>query len=99
VPLDPSLRGSRTGAKAGFDLTLGAAAHQNANEQIPEPPLVTAQPQQTVRQALTQGPRSFLELICATGSRDGHDVLLALDAIRRDSGLRRREDGRYQLGA
>ena len=94
VPLDPSLRGSRTGAKAGFDLTLP----RGEGEHVPEPPQQAAAPRHSVLQALQQGPRSFLELMNATGSRDGHDVLLALDAIRRDQGLERAPDGRYQLG-
>ena len=39
VPLDPSLRGSRTGAKAGFDLTFPFGADRHASH-IPEPPLL-----------------------------------------------------------
>ena len=35
----------------------------------------------------------------ATGSRDGRDVVLALDAIRDDGGLERLPDGRYRLPA
>jgi hypothetical protein len=32
-----------------------------------------------------------------TGSRDGRDVLLALDAVRAEFGLDRLHDGRYRL--
>jgi hypothetical protein len=35
----------------------------------------------------------------ATGSRDGRDVLVALDRVRRESGLDRMPDGRYRLAA
>ena len=96
VPLDPSLRGSRTGAKAGFDLTfpLGGDRH---GAHVPEPPRFGASRGLTVRQALDEGPQSFRDLMEATGSRDGRDVLLALDVVRGEVGLDRLPDGRYRL--
>jgi hypothetical protein len=33
----------------------------------------------------------------AAGSRDGRDVLLELDAVRKDRGVERAPDGRYRL--
>jgi hypothetical protein len=33
----------------------------------------------------------------ATGSRDGRDVVIALDAVRQQAGLDRTKDGRYQI--
>ncbi len=33
----------------------------------------------------------------ATGSRDGRDVLIALDEVRQAIGLERLHDGRYRL--
>ena len=46
---------------------------------------------------LYEGPQSFRDLMEATGSRDGRDVLIALDAVRREVGLERLPDGRYRL--
>ena len=59
-------------------------------------PLVQ-QPRASVRQALEAGPKNFRELMEAMGSRDGRDVLIELDAVRKDVGLDRTPDGRYRL--
>jgi UbiD family decarboxylase len=97
VPLDPSLRGSRTGAKAGFDFTLPFGLDHHIETRVPEPPRLGASRGQTVREALEHGPQSFQDLMEATGSRDGRDVLVALDTVRRNIGLDRLPDGRYRL--
>jgi len=64
---------------------------------VPVPPQFEASRGLTVRQALDEGPQSFRDLMEATGSRDGRDVLIALDAVRREVGLERLPDGRYRL--
>jgi 3-polyprenyl-4-hydroxybenzoate decarboxylase len=97
VPLDPSLGGSRTGAKAGFDLTFPFGWNRATDYRVPEAPKLASQPRVSVRQALEQGPKSFRELMEAAGSRDGRDVLIELDAVRKDAGIERTPDGRYQL--
>jgi UbiD family decarboxylase len=97
VPLDPSLRGQRTGAKAGFDLTFPPGQNRHLENSVPEPPRMAAGQGQSVREALALGPRSFRDLMEATGSRDGRDVLVALDQVRQETGLDRLPDGRYCL--
>ncbi len=97
VPLDPSLRGGRTGAKAGFDMTFPFGADRHAEAKVPAPPQLGAAGGKTVREALEAGPQSFRDLMEATGSRDGRDVLLALDEVRQAVGLERLHDGRYRL--
>ena len=97
VPLDPSLLGSRTGAKAGFDLTFPFGWNRETEFRVPEAPKLAARPRQTVRQALESGAQSFRELMEATGSRDGRDVVIALDAVRQEVGLDRTKDGKYQI--
>jgi UbiD family decarboxylase len=99
IPLDPSLSGSPTGAKAGFDLTFPIGWQGKTEYSIPAAPRLGASRNLTVRQALEQGPQSFRDLMEATGSRDGRDVLLALDDVRRNSHLERAADGRYRLAA
>jgi len=99
VPLDPSLLGSRTGAKAGFDLTFPFGWNRQTDFRVPEAPTLSPGRKLTVREALQSGPKSFRELMEATTSRDGRDVLLALDAVRQESGVERTKDGRYQLKA
>ena len=97
VPLDPSLAGSRTGAKAGFDLTFPFGWNRATDFRVPEAPKLVPRPRQTVREALQSGPQSFRELMEAAGSRDGRDVLIALDAVREEFGLGRTTDGKYQI--
>jgi UbiD family decarboxylase len=97
VPLDPSLRGQRTGAKAGFDLTVPPAQDRHIENSVPQPPRITDGRGQSVREALMLGPASFRDLMEATGSRDGRDVLVTLDQVRRETGLDRLPDGRYCL--
>jgi 2,5-furandicarboxylate decarboxylase 1 len=97
VPLDPSLGGSRTGAKAGFDLTFPFGWNRATDYRVPEAPQLALQPRASVRQALEAGPKTFRELMEAAGSRDGRDVLIELDAVRKDRGIERTPDGRYQL--
>jgi UbiD family decarboxylase len=99
VPLDPSLLGSRTGAKAGFDLTFPFGWNRETEFRVPEAPKLGSAPRQNVRQALEAGPKSFRELMEAAGSRDGREVLIELDSVRKESGLERGPDGRYKLAA
>ena len=97
IPLDPSMRDGRTGAKAGFDLTFPFGWNREADFRVPEAPTLRSAPKQSVRHALEAGPKTFRELMEAAGSRDGRDVLIELDAVRKETGLERTDDGRYQL--
>ncbi|NYT67601.1 UbiD family decarboxylase [Pusillimonas noertemannii] len=97
MPLDPSLDGRRTGAKAGFDLTFPFGWNRETEFRVPEPPKLRSAPKQTVQEALKTGPKHFLELMEAVGSRDGRDVLIELDSVRQELGVTRAADGRYQL--
>jgi UbiD family decarboxylase len=96
IPLDPSLRGARAGAKAGFDMTFPFGTDRSESR-VPAPPQLGAAGGKTVRGALEGGPQSFRDLMEATGSRDGRDVLIALDEVRQAAGLERLDDGRYRL--
>jgi UbiD family decarboxylase len=97
VPLDPSLAGSRTGAKAGFDLTFPFGWNRATDFRVPQAPTLAPRPKQSVREALQSGPKSFRELMEATASRDGRDVVVALDAVRQELGLERTPDGKYLI--
>ena len=97
MPLDPSLHGARTGSKAGFDLTFPFGWSRELEFKVPAPPVFGALGNRTVRDALAEGPKTFRDLMEASGSRDGRDVLLALDAVRQAGELRREADGRYAL--
>ena len=91
------MQGSRAGAKAGFDLTrpFGQAAAQEW--QVPDPPVFANASTMTVEEALKDGPKFFRELMEATGSDDGRDVVRALEPFYANGSLTRLEDGRYAL--
>jgi 2,5-furandicarboxylate decarboxylase 1 len=93
LPLDPSLGGARIGAKAGFDLTLPFDRKDSLHFTLPEPPEFTAPRARSVREALAGGPLHFGEIMGAVGSRDGREIVLALEELRT-----REDDGRYRLG-
>jgi hypothetical protein len=92
LPLDPSLTGARTGAKAGFDLTW-PFGRRPIETRVPEPSRFQGCAPSVVA-ALTDGPKFFEELMAAVGSRDGREIVRALDALRQ-KGLDRDGEGRY----
>ena len=97
LPLDPSLDGARTGAKAGFDLTLPFGKRDALALRVPEPPARGSARFQTVREALESGPMMFGEIVTALGSDDGREIVLQLDELRKAGLLTRLEEGEYAL--
>ncbi len=97
-PLDPSLHGPRTGAKAGFDLTWPLQHAARWDLAIPKPPTYAGKRFASLEAALDDGPKSFEELMAAVGSRDGREIVRELDTLRA-KGLERDEQGRYFLKA
>jgi UbiD family decarboxylase len=97
LPLDPSLTaGTRTGAKAGFDLTWPFGSGARLETRVPEPPRFAGQRFPSVAAALGHGPKYFEELMTAVGSRDGREIVRELDALRQN-GLDRDGEGRYLI--
>jgi len=97
LPLDPSLAGERTGSKAGFDLTIPFSRRGALEFMLPEPPKFGPKKFDTVAAALASAPMHFGEILGAVGSRDGREVTLELDALRRAGKLVRNDDGKYAL--
>ena len=97
LPLDPSLRGARIGAKAGFDLTLPFGGAVGIESTIPEPPRFEGRRFASVEAALADGPKTFEALMAALASRDGREVVLALEKLRDEGRLAREKDGRYAM--
>ena len=96
VPLDPSLGGARTGAKLGFDCTIPFGKADAFEFSVPKPPQPkTGKRYGSVADALGAGPASFLELMAALGSKDGREIVRALDVLYAAQRLGRRDDGRY----
>jgi 3-polyprenyl-4-hydroxybenzoate decarboxylase len=97
LPLDPSLAaGTRTGAKAGFDLTWPFGSGARLETRVPEPPRFAGARFASVEAALDHGPKFFEDLMAAVGSRDGREIVLALDGLRQ-KGLDRDAEGRYLI--
>src|SRR5215470_4366377 len=98
VPLDPSLGGARTGAKVGFDCTIPFGKTAAFEWAVPAAPkLPEKQRRKTVLDVLQHEPASFVELMAALGSRDGREIVRALDALYAADRLGRRDDGKYVL--
>lgn len=98
IPLDPSLDpGARVGAKAGFDLTWPFGQDARLEQTVPEPPRYDCPQFTSVQAALEDGPKYFAQLMGATRSRDGREVVRALDELRRAGKLDRDNRGRYLL--
>ncbi|MEE2720656.1 MAG: UbiD family decarboxylase [Pseudomonadota bacterium] len=96
LPLDPSLGGKRIGAKAGFDLTL-PLGERALEHTVPKSTISGDKTHDTVEAALVDGPKPFGALMAAVGSKDGRDVVLALDELRQTGRLRRVDGGLYGL--
>jgi len=97
LPLDPSLIGSRTGAKAGFDLTWPFGSGNRMEARVPAPPVYDGARFPSLEAALRDGPKFFAQLMAAIGSRDGREIVLELDALRGTGALERDDEGRYLL--
>src|SRR5262247_3382942 len=98
VPLDPSLGGARIGAKVGFDCTIPFGKTAAFEWAVPAAPALAARERhRSVLDVLQHEPASFSELMAALGSRDGREIVRALDALYAADRLGRRDDGRYVL--
>lgn len=104
VPLDPSLQGSRAGAKAGFDCTKPLGKDSEFAFTVPLPPVLPhsndkGAQRRTVEVVLAEGPATYLDLMAALGTRDGREILPILDKLYAAGKLGRLEDGRYVLNS
>jgi 2,5-furandicarboxylate decarboxylase 1 len=95
LPLDPSLVSGKTGAKAGFDLTWPFGSGGRLETRVPAPPMFKGPRFASLEAALAQGPKSFEQLMSAVGSRDGREIVRALEGLRAKNALERDPEGRY----
>ncbi len=102
MPLDPSVAGGRSWAKAGFDLTLPFLAPGGVRPialRVPEPPQYSSARKATLSEALRDGPLYFGELMAALGSRDGREIVRELEEMEARRAILRDAEGRYLLKA
>jgi 3-polyprenyl-4-hydroxybenzoate decarboxylase len=97
VPLDPSLQGSRTGAKCGFDCTKPFGKADSVEFTVPQAPRLPQRRRQSLEAALAQAPATYLELMAAIGTRDGRKILRDFDKLYAQGRLQRLPDGRYVI--
>jgi 2,5-furandicarboxylate decarboxylase 1 len=97
-PLDPSLHGGSAGSRAGYDLTWPLEHAKKWELVTPVPPTYAGKRFASLNAALADGPKRFEDLMAATGSRDGREIVRELHCLR-DKGLERDEQGRYSLKA
>ena len=64
---------------------------------MPAPPTLEGSRFDSVRIALEDGPKSFEALMAALGTRDGREVVLALEDLRNEDSLTRLKEGEYAL--
>ncbi|HEX3883506.1 MAG TPA: UbiD family decarboxylase [Stellaceae bacterium] len=98
MTMDPSLRGRRTGAKAGFDCTKPFGRDGDIPLTRAAAKIFTGPARfQSVEAALGTGPMFYADIVEGIGSDDGRDVAVALDGLRVEGRLARDRDGRYSL--
>jgi hypothetical protein len=96
--MDVTAGADRLTAKAGFDLT-GPLARSGVEALVVHAPRIAASAARfaTVEQALFTRPMHFVELMDALGSRDGREIVLALETLREKDLLARGENGEWIL--
>lgn len=100
MPLDPSLSGAHHTAKAGFDLTLPflrPGSVRSIEHRVPAAPKFDGARFVSLEAALEHGPKRFAELMAATGTRDGRDIVRWLEDIGTARQITRDEEGRYRF--
>jgi 2,5-furandicarboxylate decarboxylase 1 len=97
LPLDPSLAGARVGSKAGFDCTMPIEVAKTLENKVPKPPSYVGERSGSVEDALRAGPKTFEELMVATGSRDGREIVRVFDGLRARGVLGRTAEGLWML--
>lgn len=99
VPIDPSLAGARSGAKAGFDCTRPFGVQRGLSSHVPEPPVLAPSAHASATAALVAGPASFVELMAAEGTRDERVIMRLLEPLYEQGRISRDADGRYRVAA
>jgi len=83
IPLDPSLNGAATGAKAGFDLTKTGLHRGTVESIVPATPSFDHPRFGSIADALRDGDKTFEQLMAAVASRDGREVAAQLFVMQK----------------
>lgn len=95
---DPTADDHGKVAKMGLDLTIPAGWGTKLVQRRPVAPVITgAGTGLSVHDLLRAGPKSFIDLMRGTGSRDGRELMIELGKLRDSGVLTRLPDGEYSL--
>jgi 2,5-furandicarboxylate decarboxylase 1 len=99
LPADPSLQGRMLGTKLGFDCTIPFGRTKKVTELAPAAPAIAPSATRfaSVRDALQDGPRYFVDIMRALGTNDGRELMLALDKLREEGQLARNHEGQFLI--
>jgi 2,5-furandicarboxylate decarboxylase 1 len=96
IPLDPSLDGARTGAKAGFDLTKSGLHRGSVESVVPTIPDYKHPRFPSIGAALKDGEKTFEQLVGATGSTDGREIVAELYALQQTGKVKLADNGKWK---
>ncbi|WP_158898668.1 UbiD family decarboxylase [Burkholderia sp. L27(2015)] len=100
MPLDPSLGGGGHTAKAGFDLTLPLlrpGSTRSMEHRVPTPPAYRGARFASLEAALEDGPKRFVDLMAASGTTDGREIVRWLEDSAATRAITRDEEGQYRF--
>jgi UbiD family decarboxylase len=98
LSMDPAIGEDGTQTKAGFDMTGPFQAKDRVEERRSDAPQIRpAAAAQTVLQCLEGGPKYFIEVMEALGTRDGREIVLELEKLRGNGSLYRTLNGQWCL--
>jgi 2,5-furandicarboxylate decarboxylase 1 len=96
--MDPAIDESGKQTKAGFDATAPFPMPDRVESRISDVPKVkSGQKKMGVKQSLESGPKYFIEIMEALGSRDGREVVLEIEKLRAEGALNRTPNGQWCL--
>lgn len=96
IPLDPSLNGAGTGAKAGFDLTKSGLHRGTVESVVPATPSFDHPRFASIADALRDGDKTFEQLMGAVASRDGRDVVAQLFELQEKGQALLADNGKWR---
>ncbi len=98
LSMDPAIDEKGEQTKGGFDMTAPFPIPDRVEYKRSDAPHVkSGSKRQTVRQCLESGPRYFIEILEAMGSRDGREVVLEIEKLRAEGALNRTPNGQWCL--
>ena len=96
--MDPAMEEGDLMTKLGFDLTVPFGRPDRVDNRVAAAPRLDGPARfRTVRDALESEPMYFARLMEAVGSKDGREVTLELDALRKEGVLTRLDNGEWAL--